>query len=85
LGGDQLDLHRRIDVASGVMDATTHQVPTSTGLAAGSPNSSMTSIGPSSADHGSPGSRRLFRPDAELAATQFGRATGGRLAGPIPA
>ena len=32
----------------------------------------MTSIGPSSADHGSPGSRRLFRPDAELAATQFG-------------
>jgi pimeloyl-ACP methyl ester carboxylesterase len=61
-----------MDVASGVMEAATHRVPADDGAMLVVEQFGEPAAKPVLVHHGSPGSRRLFRPDAELAATQFG-------------
>ena len=71
-GGYQIDLRRQIDIASGLMEAATHQVPAHDGSMLVVEEFGDPAAKPVLVHHGSPGSRRLFRRDAELAATKFG-------------
>jgi pimeloyl-ACP methyl ester carboxylesterase len=70
--GYQLDSRLQIDVASAVMEATTHRVPAEDGAMLVVEEFGEPAGKPVLVHHGSPGSRRLYRPDADLAATRYG-------------